>query len=154
MRTRLALMGVAPVHHHDGCVEPAFEELPVGLELQRVRHDARGIREHAILGDDGVTFDAARMADAARRAAHTTVPNKAPTPAVSPMASAPQNVTRITLGMTLARPARAANTPKSARKTSELPDTKTIRLAAGAKADTTRGMAAPTAKLAADASAA
>ena len=30
-------------------VEPAFEEVLIGLELERVRHDARGIREHAIL---------------------------------------------------------------------------------------------------------
>jgi hypothetical protein len=48
--------------------------------------------------------------------AATNVPNKTPTPAVIPMASAPQNVTRIMLGMTLAPSARAASAPKSARK--------------------------------------
>jgi hypothetical protein len=37
------------VYHHIDPVELAFEELPIGLELERVRHDARGIREHAIL---------------------------------------------------------------------------------------------------------
>jgi hypothetical protein len=58
------------------------------------------------------------------------------------------------LGMTLAPPARAANAPKSARKSSEVPDTKIIRLASGDRVVTQRGMAAPTAKLLADASAA
>jgi P-type Mg2+ transporter len=55
--------------------------------------------------------------------AHTTVPNKAPTPAVIPIASAPQNVTRIAPGIMSAPPARAANAPSSARKSSEVPDT-------------------------------
>jgi hypothetical protein len=48
------------MHHHIDPVEPAFEELLIGLELERVRHDTRGIREHAILADDGITFDATR----------------------------------------------------------------------------------------------
>src|SRR3984893_16915010 len=46
--------------HHVDPVELAFEEVLIGLELERVRHDARGIRDHAILGDDGITFDSAR----------------------------------------------------------------------------------------------
>jgi len=83
-----------------------------------------------------------------------TVPNKTPMPAVMPMASAPQKVTRITLGVTLAPPARAANAPKSARKISDVPDTEIIRVAAGARAETMSGMTAPTAKLLADANAA
>ena len=82
--------------------------------------------------------------------AYTTVPNKTPTPAVIPMASAPQKVTRITLGMTLAPPARAANAPRSARKISEVPDTNIIRVVAGAKAETMSGRTAPIAKLPAD----
>jgi hypothetical protein len=49
------------MHHHIDPVEPAFEEVLIGLELERVRHDTRGIGEHAILGDDGITFDATRM---------------------------------------------------------------------------------------------
>ena len=49
IRTRLLLMRVAPMYHHIDPLELAFEELPIGLELERVRHDARGIREHAIL---------------------------------------------------------------------------------------------------------
>lgn len=43
---------------------------------------------------------------------YTTVPNKTPTPAVIPIASAPQNVTRIALGMTLEPPARGQRTQK------------------------------------------
>jgi hypothetical protein len=55
--------------------------------------------------------------------AHITVPNKAPTPAVMPIASAPQNVTRVAPGIISAPPARAANAPSNARKSSEVPDT-------------------------------
>jgi Mg2+-importing ATPase len=54
---------------------------------------------------------------------HSTVPNKDPTPAVIPMASAPQNVMRIAPGSNSAPPARAANAPRNARKSSEVPDT-------------------------------
>src|SRR3984893_9902214 len=53
-------MRVTPMHHHIDPVESAFEELPIGLELERIRHDTLGIREHAILGDDSKTFDATR----------------------------------------------------------------------------------------------
>src|ERR1019366_4417383 len=82
---------------------------------------------------------------------HATVPNSHPTPEVIAMASAPQNVTRIAPAVTLAPPACAANPPRSARNAREVPATRGIRPASGAKAVTTRGMAAPTAKLAADA---
>ena len=85
---------------------------------------------------------------------HTTVPNRAPTPAVVPMASAPQNVTRIAPCATAAPPARAAKAPKSARNRSEAPETKIIRVVSGANAPTNRGIAAPTAKLPADENAA
>jgi hypothetical protein len=60
IRTRLSLMRMAPMYHHIGPVEPAFEKVPIDLELERVWHDTRGIREHALLGDDGITFDATR----------------------------------------------------------------------------------------------
>src|ERR1700732_4824307 len=86
--------------------------------------------------------------------AHATVPNSAPTPAVSTMASAPQNVTRVAPIVTPAPPARAANPPRRARNASEVPETRGIKAATGARAVTTRGMAAPTAKLPADANAA
>jgi hypothetical protein len=87
-------------------------------------------------------------------AAHTIVPNKAPTAAVSPMANAPQNVTRSAPTATPAPPAPAASAPKSARKSREVPGTRIIRLACGTKAVVKRGVAAPTAKLSADANAA
>ena len=85
---------------------------------------------------------------------HEAVPNSDPTPAVSAMASAPQNVTRIAPIVTPAPPARAAKPPRSARNTSEDPETKGINIAGGTVAVTRRGMAAPTAKQAADANAA
>jgi hypothetical protein len=49
--------------------------------------------------------------------------HSAPTPAVSAIASAPQNVTRIAPTVTPAPPARAANPPRSARNNSEVPET-------------------------------
>ena len=49
------------------------------------------------------------------------------------MASAPQNVTRIAPIATPAPPVRAANPPRSARNSSEVPETKGIKRAAGAK---------------------
>jgi len=87
-------------------------------------------------------------------AAHAIAPNSNPTPAVSAMASAPQNVTRIAPIVTPAPPARAANPPRSARNTSEVPETSGISAAAGVMAVTNKGMAEPTAKLPADVNAA
>src|SRR5664279_590337 len=57
---RLLLMGVASMHYHNDPVEPALEELSVGLELELVRHDTCRVCKHAILGDDSITFDATR----------------------------------------------------------------------------------------------
>lgn len=54
----------------------------------------------------------------------TTVPNSAPTPAVTAIASAPQNVTRIAPAVTPAPPTRAAIPPRSARKNNDVPDTR------------------------------
>ena len=85
---------------------------------------------------------------------HATVPKRDPTPAVSPMASAPQNVTRIAPIVTLAPPTRAANAPRIARNTSEVPETMGISLDSGTMATANSGMAAPTAKLAAEVNAA
>jgi hypothetical protein len=51
-------------------------------------------------------------------------------------------------------PARAANPPRIARKSSELPETRGIKPVWGATIPTTRGMSAPATKLAADANAA
>src|SRR4029453_538681 len=82
------------------------------------------------------------------------VPNSAPTPAVSPIASAPQNVTRTAPVVTGAPPTRAAIPPRIARNTSEIPETRRIRLDAGTMAAANSGIAAPTAKLAAEVNAA
>ena len=80
--------------------------------------------------------------------------NSHPTPAVTAMASAPQNVTRIAPIATLAPPARAAKPPRSARNINEVTETNGINLGAGANAVTKIGIVAPAAKLAADANAA
>ena len=71
---------------------------------------------------------------------------RAPTPAVTAMASAPQNVTRIAPTATPAPPARAARPPRMARNTSDVADTTGIRLESGDQGHRSKGMAAPTAK--------
>ncbi len=48
------------MHDQVGVVEGVGEELLVALELQSVRHHAIGVRQHAVGGDDDVTFDAQR----------------------------------------------------------------------------------------------
>jgi hypothetical protein len=48
------------MHHYIDAVEFAFEEVLIGLELERVWHNAAGIGQHAIFGYDGITFDAMR----------------------------------------------------------------------------------------------
>src|ERR1019366_9324657 len=85
---------------------------------------------------------------------YATVPNSAPTPAVTAMAKAPQNVTRSAPAAMPAPPVCAANAPSSARNAREVPATRKMRPFSGANAVTRSGMAAPTAKLAADANAA
>jgi CRP-like cAMP-binding protein len=86
--------------------------------------------------------------------AQTAAPNKAPTPAVIAMANAPQKQTRHAPARTLAPPARAATAPNRARKASDVPAVHAINPGPGTIAVTARGNRAPTAKLAADASAA
>src|SRR4029079_17004000 len=90
----------------------------------------------------------------ARCASQTVAPNKAPTPAVSAIASAPQKVTRATDLHTGEPPARAAKAPNSARKNNELPDPAQTRADAGTNRTSTSGRAAPTAKVLAEARAA
>ena len=53
-------MRVAAVNDHINAIEPAFEKALVGLKLELVRHDTCSICEHAVFGDDGITFDATR----------------------------------------------------------------------------------------------
>jgi hypothetical protein len=54
-------------------------------------------------------------------------PNRAPAAAVTAMASAPQNVTRVAPLITLAPPADAAHAPSMARKNREAPATTGIK---------------------------
>src|SRR5207248_3724484 len=70
---------------------------------------------------------------------HATVPNSVPTPAVTAIASAPQNVTRIAPTSTPAPPARAASAPRSVRNTNDVPATRGISAGLGAMAATKRG---------------
>lgn len=70
------------------------------------------------------------------------------------MARAPQKVTRIAAVMTEAPPARAAREPSSARNKSELLETAHMSAADGTNRTITRGKAAPTENVTADAKAA
>ena len=70
------------------------------------------------------------------------------------MASAPQKVTRKALVQTFAPPAFAASTPSNARNANEVALIHAIRFGPAARAVTPNGRAAPTAKLAAEESAA
>ncbi len=54
---------------------------------------------------------------------HTALPTRLPMPAVTAMARAPQKATRAVAFGTAAPPARAPRAPRTARKTSEAPDT-------------------------------
>jgi hypothetical protein len=53
---RLLLMRVSPMYRHIYFVKAVLEKAFIGLELKRFWHDAVGIRDHAIFGDDCVTF--------------------------------------------------------------------------------------------------
>src|SRR2546429_3779082 len=88
------------------------------------------------------------------RPTYPPVPKSARRPAVSHMASAPQKVTRRAPTVTRAPPTRAATPPSSARQGRDEPETTDISCAAGTRAVTRRGRAAPPAKLHADANAA
>jgi len=81
-------------------------------------------------------------------------PNKAPTPAVTAMAKAPQTVTRAAAVITEAPPTRAAREPKSARNKIELPETAHISAETGTNRTTRRGRTAPTENVTAEVSAA
>src|ERR1022692_4262725 len=88
------------------------------------------------------------------RTIQSFAPNNAPTPAVRPMARAPQKVTRTTDFNTGEPPARAAREPSSARKASELPETTQTSADSGTKKTSSSGRAAPTVKEHAEAKAA
>jgi mannan endo-1,4-beta-mannosidase len=78
---------------------------------------------------DGFTFYSdidipSIRAHASEMTGQAAVPNSAPTPAVTAIANAPQNVTRTAPAATPAPPTRAAIPPKSARKINDVPDTR------------------------------
>ena len=74
--------------------------------------------------------------------------------AVSAMANAPQNVTRITPRTTPAPPVIAANAPSEARNSNEVPETIGMMTLTGASAALSSGSAAPTPNVSAEANAA
>ena len=82
------------------------------------------------------------------------MPISAPIPAVTAIASAPQNATR-SVGLSGgAPPSQALSAPSAARKTSDAAGTAATVAASGARKATKVGSAAPTEKLTAEAKAA
>ena len=60
-RARAAFVRMAPVNDDGGPIELGLKESLVGIVADSVRHHAFGVRDHALRGDDGVTFDAAPL---------------------------------------------------------------------------------------------
>jgi hypothetical protein len=56
----LLLVRMPPVNDRLDFVETVGEITLVGVEFQRLRHHAVRIGQHAVLGHDGVAFDARR----------------------------------------------------------------------------------------------
>ena len=83
-----------------------------------------------------------------------TAPNKAPAPAVTNIAAAPQDATRQVALQTGAPPTRAERAPRPARNASDDTETQRVSCAGDAVATTAIGSTAPTEKLAAEAHAA
>lgn len=79
---------------------------------------------------------------------HTTVPNTFPIPAVSAIAKAPQKVTRAAARRMFAPPAFAPMAPRKARKPRDADDTIGTSAPAGETTTMSKGIAAPTAKVA------
>jgi cobalamin biosynthesis Mg chelatase CobN len=141
MRPRF-LFGDAPVDFLPDFSEVLQEEVqPIAPEPEICRRSL-----HNLIGD--------AVGRGRGKHGHSVAPNKAPTPAVSAIASAPQKVTRATDLQTGEPPARAANAPNSARKNNELPETTQTRAVTGTTKTSSRGKAAPTANVPADAKAA
>jgi hypothetical protein len=66
---------MAPVYDHRGAVQAGVKEHLVRFDLERIRHVAVGIGNHAIRGNDGVGFDTAwdRHAGVAERSEYGEV---------------------------------------------------------------------------------
>ena len=79
------------------------------------------------------------------------VSKRAPTPAVTPMANAPQNSTRAAPSATLAPPTRAATDPRRPSCKREMTAIAGMTFLCGAIAAVDKGRTAPTVKLAAEA---
>ena len=122
--SRLWAGGSAFRHEFDELIRAG--KTPVVLNLNDVEgngHDGLG---HAAvsLGEASEGGQRPGAGDLLSHNSYTAVPKSAPTPAVIAIASAPQNVTRIAPAVTPAPPTRAANPPRSARKNSEVPETR------------------------------
>ena len=83
-----------------------------------------------------------------------TVPNNLPMPAVRAIAKAPQKVTRAVARRTFAPPTLAPIAPRRARKPNDAADTIITSALAGETTTMSKGMAAPTANVAAEVNAA
>jgi hypothetical protein len=57
---RAAFAGIAAMGEGGGPIQHVMEEALIGFELERLGLDAAGIRDHAVGGYDGETFDAIR----------------------------------------------------------------------------------------------
>jgi len=51
---------MASVHDYIDAIEPTFKKDLIGFEFERVRHYAGRVCEHAVFGDDGISFDTVR----------------------------------------------------------------------------------------------
>ena len=56
--TRPALVRMAAMHEDRGVVECVLEEALIGVVADRRRHFAFAVRDHAVGGNDHITFDA------------------------------------------------------------------------------------------------
>ena len=59
IRMSLLLVRMPPMHDHVDAIQTAFEEGLIGFEFKGVGHHACGIRQHAVLGNDGISLDTA-----------------------------------------------------------------------------------------------
>ena len=55
--TEAAFVRMAAIDDDGGPIKLGLQELLVGAVANNVRHHAGGVGDHALYGDDGVTFD-------------------------------------------------------------------------------------------------
>lgn len=51
---------MASVHDYIDAIESALKKDLIGFKFEGVRHYAARVREHAVFGDNGISFDAVR----------------------------------------------------------------------------------------------